>query len=724
MTNALTLKEVDGIAVITFDMPQSKVNTLSSKYIPEFDEILHKVESSSHLTGVVIISGKDDCFIAGADITELQSATREDQIKNLSEAGQKFYDRLETFPKPVVAAIHGACLGGGLELALACHYRIATLSPKTVLGLPEVLLGLIPGAGGTQRLPALIGLEKALPMMLAGSSIKPEKALKMGLVDYCVYPNGLYDIALQAAKRLVNKTLKIKREIKSSAAAGMLEKTQMGRDFIFKKAHDSVQKKTRGLYPAPFALLDAVAHGLKYGKKAGFKKETEEFARLSQTSEAKGLMSLYFGQTELKKNRFGDPLKKVQEIGILGAGLMGAGIALVSLEKKMNVRLKDINQESLNRGKKYIWQGFNEKIKRKSLTKFEVDQYMSRLNLATDGKGFSKCSLVVEAVFEDLNLKHRVLKEIEALTSEDCVFASNTSALPIKDIAKASQRPHQVIGMHYFSPVQKMPLLEVIVTELTSKEASARALDVGIRQGKTVIVVKDGPGFYTTRILAPFMDEAALLCLEGQNFHEINHTMQDFGFPVGPITLMDEVGLDVAYHIAHDLSLAFPGRVGLANPKSLAELIEKKMLGRKTGNGFFVYEKPQNSLANKLFSFSKSKEKPINPEALAIMKRYATKPADHVIPQDEVQKRMIYRMINEAAYCLQDGILARPLDGDIGAVFGLGFPPFTGGPFRYIDRVGINEILDDMKKLTEVFGERFAPCQLLKDYGLGGKKFY
>ncbi len=712
----LNKKIRNNVAIITFDDPHKKVNTLNSKLLPLFEQFLNDIEKDDNVHAIVITSGKKDCFVAGADISELQATQSKEEAFQLSRSGQLLLHRLNQFPKPAVAAIAGSCLGGGLELALACHYRIATGSSQ--FGLPEVMLGLLPGAGGTQRLPKLIGLEKALTMMLTGSSVSAVRAYKMGLIDYLSFSENLEDIAVEAATRLFEKRLRA-RQRKSSGITGMLESNSLGQEFMLKKAKEGVIKKTRGLYPAPLAIIDLVSYGLKHKIEDGLKKEAEEFARLSQTSECKALISLYFAQTELKKNRFGKPEKPVKQLAVLGAGLMGAGIASVSLQKNIFVRMKDISFDALSRGKKQIWKELDAKVKRKSISSFQRDQMLSRLAGQVDNAQFSKCDMLIEAVFEDIDLKHKVLTDMEKELPPNAVFASNTSALPITEIAQVAKHPERVLGMHYFSPVAKMPLLEIIATKKTSKEALSLAVDVGLRQGKTVIVVQDGPGFYTTRILAPYMDEAAIVLLEGVEITKLDDAMLLFGFPVGPIKLIDEVGIDVACHVGESLGKAFGKRMASQDTALLQGLAAKKHLGRKTGKGFYDYNEKKNLLS----SFLSSSNRTINKDAETLLNTYRSKKVKGQEDLKLLQKRLAYRMINEAVYCLEDGILATPQEGDIGAVFGVGFPPFLGGPFRYMNTYGVQKVADELKRFADMYGERFEPCKLLQDMAREGKTF-
>ena len=711
--------EVGEVSVLHFDMEGTKVNTLNSRLLPQFEQFIAFIEKKEKIKAIVLISKKKDCFCAGADITELKAAKGFSDAESLSRRAQELFFRLESSPKPIIAAINGSCLGGGLELALACHYRVATSSPKTILGLPEVMLGLLPGAGGTQRLPRQIGLDKALPMMLTGVPAKADKALKIGLVDYICHPTALESVCVKAAKDLVNEQAKKGKKRKSqSRVMKIMEDNKLGRSIIFKQARKGVMSKTKGLYPAPLAIIDVVECGYNHDIVAGYKKESEEFAKLSQTTASKSLMHLYFSQTETKKNSYrSEGAKKASKIGVVGSGLMGAGICLVSLQKNFEVFMKDINHENLGKGQKQIQKELSRKVKRRSLSAFEARKTMNKLTSTVNYQDFSKCDVVVEAVFEDVELKHKIIKEIEPLMRDDAVFASNTSALPITQLAEASIRPENFLGMHYFSPVHKMPLLEIVTTEKTSNHAISMAYDVGLKQGKTVIVVKDGPGFYTTRILAPFMDEAALVCLEGVSFYKIDSLMQKFGYPVGPMTLMDEVGIDVAYHVGHDLGKSLGKRVSSQETDILDDLMKSGALGRKSGKGFFLYEKKN------FFKKIIKKGKEANPDALKLINKYKSDKNNQESDSD-LQKRLAYRMINEASYCLQEGIIKSPGDGDIGAVFGLGFPPFHGGPFHYCDLVGVKAIVDKMKFFENKYGPRFKPAENLVEMAQSGKTFY
>jgi 3-hydroxyacyl-CoA dehydrogenase/enoyl-CoA hydratase/3-hydroxybutyryl-CoA epimerase len=731
---ALAVEVTDGIAVITFDLPNESVNKLSRAVKDEFVALVTRLERDPSVQGAVFISGKPDVWIAGADIEEFLQLKTATDAERLSRDGQMLLDSVERLRVPIVAAIHGACLGGGLETALACRYRIATDHPKTILGLPEVQLGLIPGAGGTQRLPRRIGLTNALDLILTGKQVRAKKALQLGLIDELVHPSILRSIAIQRAREVAEGRRKSER--RGGGVKGFfLDGNPAGRAIVLRKAREQTLAKSRGNYPALIAAIDAVAAGYERGVAHGYREESRRFGEMAMTDVSRQLIFLFFATNELKKDPGVDPSQHpdlpvsafeplpVEKIAIIGAGFMGAGIASIAVQHGSLVRLKDADHARVAKGYAAVRDVLKERLTKKQITKIQYSDYMALLGGTVDYSGFGNVDLVIEAVFEDLAVKHQVLRETEAAISPHAIFATNTSTIPIALIAQASSRPERVLGMHFFSPVHKMPLVEVITTEQTYPQVTATAVAYAKKLGKTVIVVNDGPGFYVNRILSPYINEAGILLDQGVAVDIIDKALVDFGFPVGPITLIDEVGLDVASKAGKIMADAFPDRMQPA--KSLQAVVTSGRYGRKSQKGFYTYDKEgkKGEVDPSVYSLF------LAPGSVPVVKTVTAvaAPETPVIPEMpaiQVQQRTVLAMLNEAARCLSDGIIKSPRDGDVGAVFGIGFPPFRGGPFRYMDSLGIQIVVQRLEDLNARFPGRYEPSDLLLEMARRKQVFY
>lgn len=730
---ALSVEMSDGVAVITFDLPNESVNKLNRAVKDEFVALVTRLERDTNVHAAVLFSGKPDIWIAGADIEEFLAIKTATDAERLSRDGQMLLDSIERLRIPLIAAIHGACLGGGLEAALACRYRIATDHPKTVLGLPEVQLGLIPGAGGTQRLPRQIGLTAALDMILTGKNVRGKKAVQLGLVDELVHPSILRTVAIQRAREVGEGRRKSERHT-GGVKGFLLDANPAGRMIVLRKAREKTLEKSGGHYPALIAAIDVIAAGYAKGIAHGYREESRRFGEMAMTDVSKQLIFLFFATTALKKDTGIDPAQypdlpvsafepqAIEKIAILGAGFMGAGIASIAVQHGSLVRLKDADHARVAKGYAAVREVLRERLKKKQITQVQYTDYMALLGGTVDYSGFGNVDLVIEAVFEDLAIKHQVLREAEASVHPSAIFASNTSTIPIEQIAQASSRPERVIGMHFFSPVHKMPLLEVITTADTYPQVTATVVAYGKKLGKTVIVVNDGPGFYANRILSPYINEAGLLLDQGVAVDIIDKALVEFGFPVGPIMLIDEVGLDVAVKAGKIMAEAFPDRMQPA--RSIQAVVAAGRYGRKSKKGFYSYDKEgkKGDVDPGVYSLF------LSPGSIPMAKSIASPPPEAPVapemPAVQIQQRTVLAMLNEAVRCLSEGIIRSARDGDVGAVFGIGFPPFRGGPFRYMDSLGVNIVVQRLEDLNARFPGRFEPAELLLEMAHRKQVFY
>jgi 3-hydroxyacyl-CoA dehydrogenase/enoyl-CoA hydratase/3-hydroxybutyryl-CoA epimerase len=546
-------------------------------------------------------------------------------------------------------------------------------------------------------------------MILTGRTVRAKKAYQMGLVDELVHPAILIDVAVDRARTLADSSLGRRGPKGRGAAGALLETNPLGRAVVFRKAREGVLEKTHGHYPAPLAAIEAVQAG--YSSRAkGYREEARLFGEMAMTDEARQLIFLFYATSALKKDPgVSAPVpepRSVETLGVIGAGFMGAGITAVAVQQSTPVRLKDTDVARLGKGLAAVSDVLKERLKKKQITRLQYEDQLLLAGATTDYSGFGHAALVIEAVFEDLALKHRVLREVEPVLEPGAVYASNTSTIPIARIAEASSQPGRVLGMHFFSPVHKMPLLEVIVTPRTEKEATVTAVAYGRKLGKTVIVVNDGPGFYTTRALSAYMNEAGRLLDEGASVDAIDKALVDFGFPVGPFTLLDEVGIDVGGKVGLVLGEAFGARA--APSESLRRVVESGRTGRKGKLGFYRYD-------------DTGAKGEVDPTVYDLLPNGAVR---REVDPWEIQQRCVLAMVNEAALCLEEGVLRSARDGDVGAVFGIGFPPFRGGPFRYVDSVGASRMVQELEALDDRFPGRFAPARLLVEHARGNKRFY
>jgi 3-hydroxyacyl-CoA dehydrogenase/enoyl-CoA hydratase/3-hydroxybutyryl-CoA epimerase len=693
-----------GIAVLTFDLPGEKINKLTTPVMDEFDRVLDELAGNRDVKALIVRSGKAESFIAGADIAEIRDITDARKGEQLIRKGQDIFLKLERLPFPTVAAIHGPCLGGGLELALACSHRVISSDPKTALGLPEVRIGIIPGFGGTQRLPRLVGLTNALDMILTGRSVYPRKAKQIGLADSVTYRELLEQVAANTAKSAMGGPRPEKVRAKRPLIVRLLESNPLTRQVIYRAAKNALLKETRGNYPAPLEALNAVRYGLSQGLKAGYENEARTAARLVPTEISKNLITVFYLGEALKKDARPSSIA-FSRAGVIGAGVMGGGIAQLFAEKGITVRMKDINTRFVGAGLKAAADIFKKRRKKGILTPLQARDGFDRITGATDYSGFEKADLAIEAVAENMDVKKTVLTEFEQTAKETALFASNTSSLSITEMATASKRPEKVVGMHFFNPVEKMPLVEVVRGRKTSDETVAAAAALSRKLNKLPVTVNDGPGFLVNRILMPYLGEAARLLEQGSAVQDIDRALARFGMPMGAFILLDEIGIDIAYKVADILHRGLGERV---KPSPLLGALYKEgYYGKKNGKGFYRYKGRKRG----------------NPDT-SVYGKITPAAAGGKIGAEEIVDRAVLLMIKEAALCLEEKIIDRPDLLDAALIFGIGFPPFRGGLLRYADKLGAQTIVEKLETFTKKYGERFSPPQSLVAMAKTGKGFY
>lgn len=701
------------VALVEWDLVGEKVNKLSTPVMARFREVVAELGKSNY-KAVVMISRKSNIFIAGADIEEIRLLKTREQIVPVLEEAHSIFNALEDLKMPVIAAIHGACLGGGCELSIACDYRIATDDNATRIGLPETKLGIIPGFGGCVRLPRIIGLQAALDIILNGKSVVAPKALKMGLVDQVVHPSILEEQALKFAENLIKegKLSKRKKFFKPQGVMGKLMESGLLRGKVLSEAKKMVLKFTGGHYPAPLMAIKVI--GKTYGmsdRDRALKIEMDGFCEVAVTDVSKHLINVFFLMESVKKTKgvTGDVKpKQVKRLGVLGAGTMGGGIAYVAADKGVEVRMKDINNQALALGFSHAKDLWSKQLKKKRINQYEFGRKMNLVTGGVDYSGFKQLDVVVEAIVEDMKIKQKVIGETAAQVRPDCIIATNTSSLSVTEMSKGHPNPENFVGMHFFNPVDKMPLVEVIRGEKTSDVAVATIFELAKKMGKLPVVVKDGPGFLVNRLLVPYMIEAAWLLEDGMSIEKVDKLYKkNFGMPMGPFALLDEVGIDVGIKVSKIFHETLGDRIMI--PNVMKKLSETGRLGKKNKKGFYLYDE---------------RGKPTGVDQSIYAELGLGQPTDK-LSDKEVISRGIFPMINEAALALiEERVVETPDEVDLAMITGTGFPPFRGGLLRYADSVGTQTIADELEVFATQYGIRFKPSTPLRNMAKTNRTFY
>lgn len=699
------------VALIEFDLFGEKVNKLSSPVMFRLNEVLTELEKGAY-KAAVLISRKPSIFIAGADIEEIRAMKKEEDYRAAIGKAHEIFSRIEDMKIPVVAAIHGACMGGGCELILACDYRIASDDGATKIGLPEVKLGIIPGFGGCVRMPRAIGYQAALDIIVQGKAVDARKAEKLGLVDKVVHQSILEAKALELAKDAAAKGKRVKH-FQPKGLMGNAMEMAPARAFIFSKWREGTAKQTGGHYPAPLKAIEVIekTYGMSDRARA-LEIELAAFCTVAVTDVSKNLISVFYLMESVKKKTGVTGEAKalpVKAIGVLGAGTMGGGIAYVAADRGIEVRMKDISHAAVALGLRHAGELWGKLVKRKKIDRYEFGRKMNHVSGGLDFAGFGQLDVVIEAIVEDMGIKKKVIGETAAKCKPSCVIATNTSSLSVTEMAKGHPHPENFVGMHFFNPVHKMPLVEVIRGEKSSDVAVATVFDLAKKMGKLPVVVKDGPGFLVNRILVPYLIEAAWLLQDGMSIETVDRRYKkEFGMPMGPFTLMDEIGIDVCIKVSKIFHESLGERIMI--PPVMKKLAEnKERLGKKSKKGFYLYDE-------------KGKQLEIDQTIYAELG--LGQPADK-LSADETIHRGIFPMVNEAAMALiEEKIVETAEEVDLAMITGTGFPPFRGGLLRYADTVGVKVICDELEVLASKYGARFKPCTSLNHMAKSEKLFY
>ncbi|MGZ3690968.1 MAG: 3-hydroxyacyl-CoA dehydrogenase NAD-binding domain-containing protein [Pseudobdellovibrio sp.] len=717
--NLTTLKiGSNDVAVLTFDLPNEKVNKLSTPVMTELKAHIESLKNSKYKM-VVFKSAKPKIFIAGADIEEIKQLTTKEQVIHAVQSGQEIFNMIEDLPMPTMALVNGACAGGGCEMILSCDYRIATEDSSTRIGLPETQLGILPGFGGSIRLPRVVGLQAALDIILAGKLVNSKKAAKIGLVDYVVHPNLLDSFAAAQIEKILADGGKKRKKV--FQPKGFVNKLLEGafKGIVFSKAKEGVLKLTKGHYPAPLAALEVIrkTYGVDLNNKedraAALEIERELFCTLATGEISKNLIHVFYLTEMVKKQtgvHSGAKGKPVKHLGVLGAGTMGGGIAYVAADKGIDVRVKDISLEANAKALKHARDLWAKLAKKKVIDNYQFSQKMSLVSTSIDFSGFKNIDLTVEAIVEDMGIKQKVIGQTAAQMRDDAIIVTNTSSLSVTEMAKGHPHPENFAGMHFFSPVHKMPLVEVIRGEKSSDETVATVFELAKKMGKMPVVVKDGAGFLVNRLLLPYMAEASFLLSEGMSVEKVDKAyVYQFGMPMGPFELMDSVGLDVCVKVLNIFKKAFPDRVEV--PELMQKLEKNKArLGQKTNLGFYKYD-------------SSGKKTEVDQ---SIYSELGLSAPTNPLTEQECLERGVFAMVNECTLALDaDHIVDTPNEVDLAMIMGTGFPPFRGGLCKYADSVGIDYVKTQLDKYSQGGKvNRLKPSVKLNERASKKAKFY
>ncbi len=726
MTNSLSfITDKNGIATLTFDLEGQKINKLDGNTLLELQKAINLIASDAAIKILIINSNKKDIFIAGADIAEIKAISTKAQALEKVKRGQDILTKLADLKIPTIALVNGACLGGGLELALACKYRLAITNPKTIFALPEVNLGIIPGFGGTQRLPKLIGLQESLKMILSGKSVDYNKAFKIGLVDLLIREEFLEEKLSNFVDSILSSKDNNQSLLRRKAAAKkrfIFERLLIGKFIICNAAKKDLLSKTKGHYPAPLSALKVIKKTCYSKCKSGFALELEAFCQLVISQVAKNLIDIFFINEELKKDNFVTLDNEHKAIAIkkaagLGGGVMGGGIAWLFSYHDIDFRIKDISQNAIALGYSQVIKIYNQLKKIGKLTSQQIDLKLHKITSSIDYQGFENSDIAIEAIIENIDVKKKALAELEDQLGDQAIIVSNTSSLSITKMATALKRPERFAGMHFFNPVNKMPLIEIIKGEKTSDQTILSLIKLSKMLGKTPIVVKDVAGFLVNRILLPYINEAAFLMQQGADLDRIDRLMEEFGMPIGPFYLSDIVGIDVGTKVAHSLFEAYGPRMKVAEILTDLTTNYKHLTGKKSGAGFYFHHDDEPSPPKKRW---------VNYEIIEAVRNlnWDLGVSKARVDDQEVLDRCILILVNESVRCLEENVVKNARYLDMALIMGAGFPAFRGGILKYVDNYGIKEILSKLEKLQARFGDRFKPAELLVTMAQNNQKFY